>query len=151
MPPLRSHPQNSSFSSHVVDVIKVDPVVLNAMESYLNQFIATIPPCGNINRLCKFLEISALGLHLTTTFPNQAYHGKEGFAVFQSRTDSDPKQKHTFLQDGLVCSFPTTGGRRRRRPKWFIVRESYVVCVDDPSEVKLFLLYSNVLLIFFRL
>lgn len=127
----------SSFNSPIVDVVKVDPFVLNDMEEYLNQFIATIPPCGNTNRLCKFLEISALGLHLTSRYPNQAYHGKEGFAVFQSRTDHDPKQAHKFLQDGIVCSLPTTGGRRRRKPKWFIVRESYIVCVNDPSEVKL--------------
>ncbi|KAI8636293.1 hypothetical protein BD408DRAFT_377142 [Parasitella parasitica] len=103
-------------------------------ENYLNQFISSIEPLGYVNRLCKFLEISALGLELAAKYPQLNYHGKEGFVVFQSRTDRDPKQNRKFLQDGLVCSLPTTGGRRRRKPKWFIVRESYVVCVDDPSE-----------------
>lgn len=126
----------SVMSSQVVEVVKADTTVLQAMENYLNQFIVSIEPCGYINRLCKFLEISALGLHLAAKYSNPNFHGKEGFAVFQSRTDRDPKQSRKPLEDGLVCSFPTTGGRRRRKPKWFIVRESYVVCVDDPSEVK---------------
>jgi hypothetical protein len=124
-------------SSQVMEVVKADRSVLLAMENYLNQFIHSIEPCGYINRLCKFLEISALGLQLAARYPDSSHHGKEGFAVFQSRTDRDPKQRRGFLQDGLVCSFPTTGGRRRREPKWFIVCDSYVLCVDDPSEVGL--------------
>lgn len=123
-------------SSQVMEVVKADRSVLLALENYLNQFIHSIKPCGHINQLCKFLEISALGIQLAAQYPTSSHHGKEGFAVFQSRTDRDPKQRRQFLQDGLVCSIPTTGGRRRRKPKWFIVRESYVLCVDDPSEVK---------------
>lgn len=132
--PIDTEP--STISSQVMEVVKADTTVLKAMENYLNQFIVSIEPCGYINRLCKFLEISALGIHLAAKHPITSFHGKEGFAVFQSRTDRDPKHSRKFLQDGFVCSFPTTGGRRRRKPKWFIVRESYVVCVDDPSEVK---------------
>ncbi|CEP20033.1 hypothetical protein [Parasitella parasitica] len=124
----------ASMSSQVMEIVKADRSVLQAFETYLNQFISSIGPLGYVNRLCKFLEISALGLELAAKYPQSNYHGKEGFVVFQSRTDRDPKQSRKFLQDGLVCSVPTTGGRRRRRPKWFIVRESYVVCVDDPSE-----------------
>ncbi|CAO3648536.1 unnamed protein product [Mucor hiemalis] len=120
--------------SQVMEVVKVDKTVLQALENYLNQFIVSIEPCGHINRLCKFLEISALGIQLAAQHPDLSLHGKEGYAVFQSRTDRDPKMSRKFLQDGLVCSFPTTGGRRRRRPKWFIVRESFVVCVDDPGD-----------------
>lgn len=125
----------SIISSQVMEVVKADTTVLKAMETYLNQFILSIGPSGYINRLCKFLEISALGIHLAAKYPITSYHGKEGFAVFQSRTDKDPKHSRKFLQDGFVCSFPTTGGRRRRKPKWFIVRESYILCVNDPSEV----------------
>lgn len=139
VPPTNTTSNNAApsiVSSQVMEVVKADTIVLQAMENYLNQFIVSIEPCGYINRLCKFLEISALGLHLAVKYSNPNFHGKEGFAVFQSRTDRDPKQSRKFLQDGLFCSFPTAGGRRRRKPKWFIVRESYVVCVDDPSEVK---------------
>lgn len=126
---------NTSMSSQIMEVVTADRSVLQAFENYLNQFITSIGPLGYVNRLCKFLEISALGLDLAAKYPLSSFHGKEGFVVFQSRTDRDPKQSRKFLQDGLVCSLPTTGGRRRRKPKWFIVRESYVVCVDDPSEV----------------
>ncbi|KAI7874180.1 uncharacterized protein EV154DRAFT_527408 [Mucor mucedo] len=128
----------SIISSQVMEVVKADTTVLKAMELYLNQFIASIEPSGYINRLCKFLEISALGIHLAAKYPITSFHGKEGFAVFQSRTDRDPKHSRKFLQDGFVCSFPTTGGRRRRKPKWIIVRESYVICVDDPSECEIY-------------
>lgn len=125
----------SIASSQVMEVVKADKNVLQAMENYLNQFIHSFEPTGYINRLCKFLEISALGLSLAARNPMTSLHGKEGYAVFQSRTDRDPKQTRKFLQDGLVCSIPTTGGRRRRKPKWFIVRESFIICVDDPSDV----------------
>jgi hypothetical protein len=127
----------SIASSQVMEVVKADRSVLLAMENYLNQFINSIEPCGYVNRLCKFLEISALGLQLASRYPNSSHHGKEGFAVFQSRTDRDPKQKRQFFQDVLMCSLPTTGGKRRRKPKWFVVRESYVLCVNDPSEVNM--------------
>lgn len=133
--PSAAAESTASMSSQIMDVVKADRNVLQAFETYLNQFITSIGPLGYVNRLCKFLEISALGLALAARYPSSYHHGKEGFVVFQSRTDRDPKQSRKFLQDGLVCSVPTTGGRRRRRPKWFIVRESYVVCVDDPSEV----------------
>ncbi|KAG2234816.1 hypothetical protein INT48_006733 [Thamnidium elegans] len=129
---------DSVASSQVMEVVKADNTVLQAMENYLNQFITSLEPCGHINRLCKFLEISTLGLQLAAKYPVASFHGKEGFIVFQSRTDRDPKQTRTFLQDGIVCSLPTTGGRRRRKPKWFIVRESYVVCVDNPSECDIY-------------
>lgn len=132
----------SIASSQVMEVVKADKTVLQALENYLNQFITSVGPCGYINRLCRFLEISALGLQLAAKYPVTGCHGKEGFAVFQSRTDRDPKQTRKFLQDGLVFSFPTTGGRRRRKPKWFIVRESYVLCLDNPSEVNIYTFYT---------
>lgn len=134
---------NTSMSSQIMEVVKADRSVLQAFENYLNQFITSIGPLGYVNRLCKFLEISALGLELAAKYPLSNFHGKESFLVFQSRTDRDPKQNRKFLQDGLVCSMPTTGGKRRRKPKWFIVRESYVVCVDDPSEVIFTYIWEN--------
>ncbi|KAI7906284.1 uncharacterized protein BX663DRAFT_577093 [Cokeromyces recurvatus] len=114
---------NSSF--HLF--LDADHKVLKDMEDYMNQFISSIGPCGHINRLC---------VQLSSRFPNIGYHGKEGYAVFQSRTDRDPKQKRMLLHDGL--SLFTTGSKRRHKPKWFIVRESYIVCVDDPSESKIY-------------
>jgi hypothetical protein len=116
-----------------LDIVGVDKTMLMAMEKYLNQFIAMLNPCGYTNRLCRFLEISTLGMYLAFKYP-EGHHGKEGFAVLQSRSDRDPKYTRQFLQDGFVCSLPTSGGRRRRFPKWFIVRESYIICVNDPSE-----------------
>ncbi|KAI9486219.1 MAG: hypothetical protein EXX96DRAFT_626299 [Benjaminiella poitrasii] len=133
---VSSTASNASHSSLNQIVLDADLQVLKAIEDYLNQFIASVGPTGHINRLCRFLEISTLGIQLSSRHPNAQYHGKEGFAFFQSRTDHDPKQKRKFLQDGFIL--PTTGDRRRRKPKWFIVRESYVVCIDDPSENKVY-------------
>ncbi|KAI8332154.1 hypothetical protein EDC96DRAFT_579571 [Choanephora cucurbitarum] len=124
--------------SQVVDIVKADQDVLHAMEDYLNQLVSNLVFCRNINRLCRFLEISNLGVHLSAKYPKSNYHGKEGYAFFQSRTDRDPRHKRTRFQDGIVCSLPTAGGKRKRKPKWFIVRDSYIVCVDSPSETEIY-------------
>ncbi|KAI8047669.1 uncharacterized protein B0P05DRAFT_565544 [Gilbertella persicaria] len=134
--PLQT-PAASVISSQVVDIVKADQKVLQAMEDYLNQFIISIGPCGHTNRLCKFLEISALGMQLSAKYVT-SYHGKEGYAFFQSRTDRDPRHKRAFMQDSMMCVLPTTGSKRRCKPKWFLVRDSYIVCVDDPSQTEIY-------------
>lgn len=133
------HPERDGDStaslapSQIVDVVDPDRTVLNALEDYLNELVSSIEPCGYINRICRFLEISWIGLHLAAKYPG--HHGKEGFAVLQSRTDREPKQTRRRLHNGFIC-FSLNPGRKKQKPKWFIVRESYLACVDDPSEVR---------------
>lgn len=77
------------------------------------------------NRLCKFLEISALSL----AFANRGgFQGKQGYLrIISNGTFS--RRKRT--------GFHPLDWKERRGPKWFIVRESYLVCVDEPDQTEI--------------
>ncbi|KAL8939586.1 MAG: hypothetical protein Q9211_002676 [Gyalolechia sp. 1 TL-2023] len=102
------------------------------LESYLQQMIRYLIFRPESNRLCKFLELSALGVRLAA---EGSYHGKEGLLVIQSGKGVDFRKAWT---PTLIKS--------RHGPKWFCVRHSYVVCVDSPEAMNIydvFLVDSN--------
>ncbi|KAL9054275.1 MAG: hypothetical protein Q9162_004233 [Coniocarpon cinnabarinum] len=82
------------------------------LENYLREMIRHFMFRGGSNRLCRFLEISALGVHLAA---EGGYHGKEGMLHI----------KRTGAIRGITHS------------KWFLVRESYLACVTSPEETVL--------------
>lgn len=94
------------------------------LENYLQKMIRFLIFRPDSNRLCKFLELSALGVRLAA---EGSYHGKEGFLIIQSAKGLDFRKA---LTPGLV--------KRRHSPKWFLVRHSYVVCVDSPEEMNIY-------------
>ncbi|PWY67571.1 phospholipase D1 [Aspergillus heteromorphus CBS 117.55] len=94
------------------------------LESYLQKLIRFLIFKPDSNRLCKFLELSALGVRLAA---EGSYHGKEGFLVIQSSKGLDFRRA---LTPGMV--------KKRHSPKWFLVRHSYVVCVDSPEEMNIY-------------
>ncbi|KAI4120624.1 MAG: hypothetical protein LQ338_006876 [Usnochroma carphineum] len=94
------------------------------LESYLQQMIRYLIFRPESNRLCKFLELSALGVRLAA---EGSYHGKEGFLVIQSGKGVDFRKAWT---PALIKS--------RHGPKWFCVRHSYVVCVDSPEAMNIY-------------
>ncbi|KAH8688861.1 hypothetical protein BGW36DRAFT_421216 [Talaromyces proteolyticus] len=94
------------------------------LESYLQKMIRFLIFRPNSNRLCKFLELSALGVRLAA---EGSYHGKEGFLVIQSAKGLDFRKA---LTPSLI--------KKRHSPKWFLVRHSYVVCVDSPEEMNIY-------------
>jgi phospholipase D1/2 len=91
------------------------------LEIYLQQLIRYHIFRAESNRLCKFLELSSLGIRLAV---ESAYHGKEGFLVIQSGKGVDFRK-----------SWTPTNFKGRHRPKWFLVRHSYIVCVDSPDSM----------------
>ncbi|KAF2020230.1 phospholipase D [Aaosphaeria arxii CBS 175.79] len=94
------------------------------LERYLNQLITFLIFRPDSNRLCKFLELSALGVRLAA---EGGYHGKEGYMMIRSAKGVDNRKKW--------------GGNpmvQRHWPKWFLVRHSYVVCVDSPEEMNVY-------------
>ncbi|CAG7927859.1 unnamed protein product [Penicillium olsonii] len=102
------------------------------LELYLQKMIRFLIFRADSNRLCKFLELSALGVRLAA---EGSYHGKEGFLIIQSSKGLDFRKA---LTPSLV--------KKRHWPKWFLVRHSYVVCVDSPEEMNIydvFLVDSN--------
>ncbi len=94
------------------------------LEIYLQQMIRYLIFRPESNRLCKFLELSALGVRLAA---EGSWHGKEGLLVIQSGKGVDFRKAWT---PSLI--------KGRHGPKWFSVRHSYVVCVDSPEEMNIY-------------
>lgn len=96
--------------------------VRKKLEAYLHQLITWLIFRPGSNRLCKFLELSSLGVRLAT---EGGYHGKEGFLTVMS------SGKGTDLRKRMV----PTSFKARHTTKWFMVRQSYIICVDSPEEM----------------
>jgi phospholipase D1/2 len=102
------------------------------LEAYVKGLIQYLIFRPDSNRLCKFLELSALGVRLAA---EGGYHGKEGHLMIKSSKGVDARRKW--------APMPMM---TRHWPKWFLVRHSYVVCVDSPEEMNVydvFLVDSN--------
>ena len=94
------------------------------LEVYLQKMIKFMLFRADSNRLCKFLEVSALGMRLAA---EGSHHGKEGFLIIRSGKGLDFRKALT------PANF-----KGRHTPKWFLVRHSYVVCVDSPEEMHIY-------------
>ncbi|KAF2634373.1 phospholipase D1 [Massarina eburnea CBS 473.64] len=94
------------------------------LETYLKELITYLIFRPDSNRLCKFLELSALGVRLAA---EGGYHGKEGFMMIKSTKGVDARKKWTPIPM-----------MQRHWPKWFLVRHSYIVCVDSPEEMNVY-------------
>ncbi|KAF4627562.1 hypothetical protein G7Y89_g10591 [Cudoniella acicularis] len=97
------------------------------LEQYLQEMIRWLIFRADSNRLCRFLELSALGVRLAA---EGSYHGKEGFLVIQSSKGLDFRR---LLTPKNVFA--------RHSPKWFLVRHSYIVCVDSPENMHIYDVY----------
>ncbi|EHY58304.1 Phospholipase D1 [Exophiala dermatitidis] len=94
------------------------------LEAYLQKMLKFLLFRPESNRVCKFLEVSALGMRLAA---EGSYHGKEGFLLIRSAKGLDFRKAMTprhFMH--------------QHAPKWFLVRHSYVVCVDSPEEMHIY-------------
>ncbi|OAL57272.1 phospholipase D1 [Pyrenochaeta sp. DS3sAY3a] len=94
------------------------------LEAYIRGLITYLIFRPDSNRLCKFLELSALGVRLAA---EGGYHGKEGYLMIKSSKGVDNRKGWTKM--------PTMS---RHWPKWFLVRHSYIVCVDSPEEMNVY-------------
>nr|XP_019045930.1 phospholipase D [Kwoniella bestiolae CBS 10118]OCF24860.1 phospholipase D [Kwoniella bestiolae CBS 10118] len=95
----------------------------DALQQYLVELIRAVIFRPESNRLCKFFELSALTLQLA---PRGGFQGKAGFLKIP-----DWGASRRANQPGLA---PTTWAAHRK-PKWFIVRDSYFVATDGPESV----------------
>lgn len=94
------------------------------LEAYIRGLMTYLIFRPDSNRLCKFLELSALGVRLAA---EGGYHGKEGYMMIKSSKGVDNRKGWTRI--------PMMS---RHWPKWFLVRHSYVVCVDSPEEMNVY-------------
>ena len=120
-------PLGDNAGSPSVAAVRRDPYSerqRKKLELYLQQLIRYLIFRAESNRLCKFLELSALGVRLAA---EGSYHGKEGLLVIQSGKGVD------FRKAWTPAYF-----KSRHGPKWFCVRHSYVVCVDSPEAMNIY-------------
>ncbi|KAG6014671.1 hypothetical protein E4U43_006287 [Claviceps pusilla] len=97
------------------------------VEKYLSEMIRWLMFRADSNRLCRFLELSALGVRLAA---EGSYHGKEGYLHIQSSKGIDFRR---VLTPAKVIA--------RHSRKWFLVRQSYIVCVESPENMNIYDVY----------
>ncbi len=97
------------------------------LEKYLQDMIRWLMFRPDSNRLCRFLELSALGVRLAA---EGSYHGKECYLHIQSSKGLDFRR---VLTPGKVIA--------RHSRKWFLVRQSYIVCVESPENMNIYDVY----------
>ncbi|ORX45468.1 phospholipase D/nuclease [Hesseltinella vesiculosa] len=123
---------SSGSSSHSTSSVpnNMDKV----LQTYLVQLMNALQSSGKINRLCKFLEISTLGLNLDAQAA-VSYHGKEGYLIIAARSIREPRYDHSRF--GAIGRLFGQHQRHTRAhaPKWFMVRDNCLICVDHPSQM----------------
>ncbi|EHA48406.1 hypothetical protein MCOR27_001253 [Pyricularia oryzae] len=97
------------------------------LEKYLQETVRWLMFRADSNRLCRFLELSALGVRLAA---EGSYHGKECFLHIQSAKGIDFRR---VLTPGAILD--------RHSRKWFLVRQSYIVCVESPENMNIYDVY----------
>ncbi|KAK5661666.1 hypothetical protein OQA88_9766 [Cercophora sp. LCS_1] len=97
------------------------------LEKYLQEMIRWLMFRADSNRLCRFLELSALGVRLAA---EGSYHGKECYLHIQSSKGLDFRR---VLTPSKVIA--------RHSRKWFLVRQSYIVCVESPENMNIYDVY----------
>ncbi|KAK4229344.1 putative phospholipase D1 [Podospora fimiseda] len=97
------------------------------LERYLQDMVRWLMFRADSNRLCRFLELSALGVRLAA---EGSYHGKECYLYIQSSKGIDFRR---VLTPGKVIA--------RHSRKWFLVRQSYIVCVESPENMNIYDVY----------
>ncbi|KAF2862888.1 phospholipase D [Piedraia hortae CBS 480.64] len=99
------------------------------LEAYLQGMINWLIFRADSTRLCKFLELSALAIRLST---EGGYQGKQGLLNIVSRRHRELGRKALML--GLAKE-AAGGFQDRHKSRWFLVRQSYIICVDGPESL----------------
>ncbi|KAK4503636.1 hypothetical protein PRZ48_004551 [Zasmidium cellare] len=95
------------------------------LETYLQQMIRWLIFRPDSSRLCKFLELSAMAIRLSA---EGGYQGKQGLLQIASR-------RHRELRRKTLQTIGPQAFKERHKRRWFLVRHSYIVCVDGPESL----------------
>ena len=98
----------------------------DALENYIIELIRRTMFRPEANRLCKFFEISALSVSLASRGGQQ---GKQGYLRILSKSSRKKAQKGMLTPARLAKAY---------EPKWFIVRESFIVIVNEPDTLQIY-------------
>lgn len=93
------------------------------LEKYLQHMIRWLIFRPDSTRLCKFLELSALSIRLSS---EGGYVGKQGLLTIASRQNRELRRTALRGPQGFTD---------RHRPRWALVRHSYIVLVDGPESL----------------
>lgn len=117
---------NEATSKEYVEELRL------ALEKYILELFKTLRFRADANRLFQFLEVSNMTIRLA---PESSFHGKEGYLILRSSAT---------LQGWRVSHWRPNDISQmvvRHTSKWYMVRESYILCVKDISD-------SNILEVF---
>jgi hypothetical protein len=117
---FKAHEPNTSHEERKVTFARLQRLHL---ENYLLALIKAVMFRPEANRLAKFFEISALSISLAKSGGIQ---GKAGIL----RVLGNQSSRHR-VGRGLNIF----GIGRAAKPRWWVVRESFLVAVNDPSNV----------------
>ncbi|QRW00574.1 hypothetical protein RhiJN_28592 [Ceratobasidium sp. AG-Ba] len=118
---LKKEGREKGTEVHRTDFAKLQR---EALENYLIGVIKAVMFRADANRLFRFFEISALSIALAQ---RGGIQGKAGYLRVLS-SNMSRKAAHT----GLLA------WKRNHEPKWWLVRESYLVAVEDPGDLQIF-------------
>lgn len=93
----------------------------DALEDYIIELVKRVMFRPEANRLCKFFELSALGISLAT---RGGFSGKQGFLRVLSKGGRKQEQSSVLSPMHWLHA---------QEPKWFIVRESYIAICPGPE------------------
>ncbi|KAK0564052.1 Phospholipase D1 [Tilletia horrida] len=96
-----------------------------ALEGYILELIKRVMFRPEANRILRFFEMSALGISLAS---RGGIQGKQGYLRIMS-SNASRKSQHSKLFNKLNIA-------ERREPRWCIVRESYIVMVEQPDSLQ---------------
>lgn len=99
-------------------------IVSTKIGEWLRRCLINLTFREECNRLCKFLEISTLGIRLAK---EEKIAGKEGYLAVRSVKGATR---------GMTCN--PMEMRRRHQPRWFMVRESYIAAISDPGATEIY-------------
>ena len=98
-----------------------------ALETYLIELIRKTMFRPEANRLCKFFELSAVSVSLAA---RGGVQGKQGYLRILS-----PSSRRSEQSGGLLTPLRWI---KSHDPKWFIVRESFIVVVEEPDSLQIY-------------
>lgn len=96
----------------------------DAIEDYTIELVKRVMFRPEANRLCKFFELSALGISLAT---RGGFSGKQGYLRVLSKGGRKQEQRSVLSP---------THWLGMTDPRWFIVRESYIVICPGPETLE---------------
>lgn len=111
-----------------VEPTAADAIFIKALAEYFQRLLFIYRARVEANKICQFFELSSMSIRLA---PEQSYHGKEGPLFIRSFASHLGWRVSHWRPDDLQKMI------NRHTNKWFMVRHSYIMCVDNMTTTTL--------------